>query len=51
MIDALNVFDHAAADGYHVTVLKRVLKRVLLDPATVHEGTVFAPEIYKLDTF
>jgi hypothetical protein len=40
-IVARDVSDRAVADGYHVTILKRVL----LDLATVHEGTVCTPEI------
>ena len=44
------VFDHAAADTYHVIIPKRVPNRVLLDLATIHESTVFAPEIYEFDT-
>ena len=45
-IVARDVFDPAVANGYHVTILQRAL----LDPATVHEGTVCTPEINKADT-
>ena len=44
-IVACDVFDLAVADGYHVTILKRVL----LDLATAHESAVFTAQIYKFD--
>ena len=47
LIVGRNVFNPAViSNDYHVTVLKHAL----LDRATVHEGTVCTPEIYKLDT-
>ncbi len=45
-IVARDVFDLTVANAYHLTILKRAL----LDLATVHEGTVGTAKIYKRDT-